>query len=129
MHTRLNSRRFAAALMAASLVTSAAATPALAQSSQQSDVKTDWSEQKIEQFVQASMAVGEAQEEWGSRIQQAEGQEKKRELQQKANEEVQEAIEDEGLSTQEYNKIYQAAQQDQELMNELTERIQEAKQN
>ena len=129
MQNRLNSRRFAAALMAASLVTSAAAAPALAQSSQEGDVKTDWSEQKIEQFVQASMAVGETQEEWSSRIQQAEGQEKKRELQQQAQKAVQEAIEDEGLSTQEYNKIYQAAQQDQELYNELTERIQEARQN
>jgi len=129
MQSRLNSRRFAAAIMAASLVTSAAATPALAQSGQQSEVKTNWSDQKIEQFVQASMAVGEAQEEWRSRIQEAEGQEKKRELQQKANEATQEAIEEEGLSTQEYNKIYQAAQQDQELYDELTERIQQARKN
>lgn len=122
-------RRLAAALLAVSLVGTTAAAPAMAQDNQQSQVKTDWSDQKIEQFVQASLAIGEAQEKWGERIQNAESQQKKRQLQQQANTQVKKAIEEEGLTTAEYNRIYKAAEQDKDLYNELTDRIQDAREN
>ena len=121
-------RRLAAALLAVSLVGTTAA-PAMAQTNQQSQVKTDWSDQKIEQFVQASLAIGEAQDKWAKRIQNAENQQKKRKLQQQANMQVKKVIEDQGLTTAEYNRIYKAAEQDKDLYNELTDRIQDAREN
>jgi hypothetical protein len=122
-------RRLAAAVLAVSLVGTTAAAPTLAQENEQNQVKTDWSEQKIEQFVQASIALGEAQDKWGERIRNAESQQKKRQLQQQANMQVKKVIEDQGLSTAEYNRIYKAAEQDQELYKEITARIQEAREN
>lgn len=129
MAFRNTTRGVIAALLSAGLVMSAAAPAAAQNTQQQGQVKTDWSEEKIEQFVQASVAISEAQSKWTQRIQQAESQEKKQKLQKQANEAVLQKIKDQGLSTSEYNRIYKAAEQDKEFYNELTDRIEKAKNN
>lgn len=105
-----------------------AAAPAAAQSTgqgQQQQVKTDWSEQKLDAFAEASVAINEMQSKWQERISNAESQEKQAEIRQEANEAVTGTIEDSGLSPKEYNQIYQAARQDQELYEDLMTRIED----
>ena len=60
-------------------------------------------------------------EKYRDQFQQAENQEEAREIQQSAQEEMIAAVEDAGLTPQEYNMIIQQAQNDEELRGRLEE--------
>lgn len=132
MQTRIAARTALSTLVAIGLAIGTVA-PAAAQSTEQQgqeeSVKTDWSDQKLEAFADASVAINEVQAEWRPRIAEAESTEEQQQARQKANQAVQQVIKDEGLSLEEYDEIYKAAQQDRELYSDLMARIEEERGN
>jgi len=117
--SRVVSRSLAAALSLAFVA--AAGQPAFAQSSDdgqgqsQQDVKTDWSEQKLQQFATAATDVKAVFDEYRPKIKNAENADKMNKMQKQASDEAAQAVKDSGLSVQEYNRINQAIQADKDL--------------
>ena len=95
----------------------AASGPALAQEAQ-----TEFSDQQLESFVVAAIAVDEVIREWNPRIQAAENEEQAAQLREEANAALLETIaQTEGMSVEQYQEIGQALQNDPELANRVNE--------
>tara|TARA_B100000678_G_C17847360_1_gene357762 strand:+ start:144 stop:530 length:387 start_codon:yes stop_codon:yes gene_type:complete len=75
------------------------------QGMEQSQQPTDFSDEELQQFVNLQDSIGEIREEYVSQIEAAESEDKARQLQQEAQSEMVSAIEDAGMSVQEYNAI------------------------
>lgn len=91
---------------------------------QQQAPEIDVSDEQLEQFVDAMTAVQEISGKYTEQFQSAETAEDAQAIQQQAQEEMIAAVNDSGLSADEYNTIVQAVQTDEELrarMQELTE--------
>lgn len=97
----------------------ASGTLQLAQSTQQQSV--EFTDEKIEAFVEAREQVVEISKKWEDRLSNAESQEELRSLQQESQEEMVEAVRDEGISVNEYNLIVDATQTDEELRKRVNE--------
>lgn len=91
----------------------------------QQDSVPDVSEEQIEAFVQAYVRLSEVREEYTARVQAAEDQEEARQLQQEANEAMTTAIEETGLSVEEYQQVALAINADAELRDRVTEMLSE----
>lgn len=74
----------------------------MAQSQQQAD---DFSDEDLQQFVDLQGEIGDIREEYVSKIEEADSEDKARELQQEAQSAMVEAIEAAGMSVQDYNAI------------------------
>ena len=72
---------------------------------EQSQQPADFSDEELQQFVSLQDSIGEIREEYVSQIEAAESEDKARQLQQEAQSEMVSAIEDAGMSVQEYNAI------------------------
>ena len=72
---------------------------------EQSQKPADFSDEELQQFVNLQDRIGEIREEYVSQIEAAESEDKARQLQQEAQSEMVSAIEDAGMSVQEYNAI------------------------
>lgn len=83
---------------------------------------TDISDADIEAFAAALTDVQEIGQAWTQRMQEAEDQEEIAAMREDARDEMAGAIEDHGLTVEEYNEIATAAQDDPEL----AQRIQQA---
>lgn len=97
----------------------ASGTLQLAQSTQQQSV--EFTDEKIEAFVEAREQVVEISKKWEDRLSNAESQEELRSLQQESQEEMVDAVRDEGISVNEYNLIVDATQTDEELRKRVNE--------
>lgn len=84
----------------------------------------DIDEQQLEAFVVARAEVQEIQQEYTQRLQATEGNEQAAELQAEAQEKMVSAVENEGLSVQEFNQIADAAQNDPEVREKVQEMAQ-----
>ncbi|MBK1734580.1 hypothetical protein CKO15_04620 [Halorhodospira abdelmalekii] len=84
-----------------------------------------FSDAQVERFVQAYLDIIDIQEAYTSEIQEADGGEQARELQEQANDDMVSAIEDNGLSVPEYSEIANAMDMDPELRDEVSSRIRE----
>ena len=85
------------------------------QEMQQQDVKTDWSEQKLQQFATAATDVKEVFDEYRPKIKNAESSDQANAMQKEASDKAAKAVKDSGLSVEEYNQINQAIQADEKL--------------
>ena len=65
----------------------------------------DFSDKELQNFVELQDKIGDVREDYVSQIESAESEDKARELQQKAQTEMVEVIEDQGMSVEEYNAI------------------------
>ncbi|MEQ6886144.1 DUF4168 domain-containing protein [Salicola sp. Rm-C-2C1-2] len=72
---------------------------------EQSQKPADFSDEELQQFVDLQDRIGEIRKEYVSQIEAAESEDKARKLQQEAQSEMVTAIEDAGMSVQEYNAI------------------------
>ncbi len=79
----------------------------------------DFERQELETFLQARADVLDIQEEYSNRLQSAEDDQAVAELQSEAREKMVAAVQDAGLSVDEFNRIAQAAQNDPEVAAEL----------
>ena len=109
------------------VLTAAALALALAASgSAWAQAQTEFSDQQLESFVVAALAVDELIREWNPRIQAAENEEQAAQLREEANAELLETIaETDGMTVEEYQEIGQAAQADAELAARINEIYQE----
>ena len=87
-----------------------------------SHAQSSFSEQKLEAFVAAAVAVTELSEEWKQRIGEAGSEEKAEELRQQANQELVAAVEGtDGITVEEYKDISEAARDDPQLSAKIRE--------
>ncbi len=116
-----------AALGALALATAPVVAAHAQQSSEQAPAATQAQidDAKVEAFAMASLKVEKLNKKWAPRLADAEGQDEVQTLREEATTEMTEAVQSSGLSVEDYNKIYRAAQQDQALAS----RIQELRQN
>lgn len=110
-------RLTAAALAALALATGGAAlAPAPAAAQSQSAEAASFSDQQLESFAVAAIEVRDIRNRYVPQIKKAGSQEEKQQLAQKAQSEMQSAVESTpGISVADYNAIIQAASQDKEL--------------
>lgn len=115
------------ALAIAALFSSSAvmAAPQQAQAEQeqmmQQQQSVELTDAMLEKFVAAMSSVQEISSKYSEQFQSAEDAEQAQEIQRKAQEEMVAAVNDSGLSPQEYNAIVQRVQQDEELRARLQE--------
>ncbi len=88
--------------------------------------EVDLSEQDIDTFVNAFVAVQEVREDFAERLQGADNEGDAQAMQQEAQDEMVSAVEDAGMSVEEYNEVAMALQNDPELMQEVQERAEAA---
>lgn len=84
----------------------------------------DFSDEELENFVELQDKIGDVREDYVSQIESAESEDKARELQQKAQTEMVEVIEDAGMTVEEYNAIavaYNSNPEIQERVDEMSE--------
>ncbi len=85
--------------------------------------QADFSDEELEDFVALQDEIGEVREEYVSQIEAAESEDEARQLQQEAQTEMVEVIEEAGMSVEEYNAIAVAYNSDpsvQERVDELS---------
>lgn len=103
------------------------AVPAVAQGTQQqAPAAADYGEEELRAFALASLEVQDLNDKWVPRLSEAESQEEAQQLRSEATSEMADAIQDEGLSLEEYNAIYDQARQDAELASQIQNYQQEA---
>lgn len=131
-------RTSAKAILAAAAIATAGlgglATPAAAQSSsgqqqQQQQVKTDWSDQKLQGFVKTAMAVREVYSDWRPKIKNAENKEEEKKLRKQANDEAVKVVKDSSLTVDTYTKINRAMRKDPEFYKKVRGMMQSEMQN
>jgi hypothetical protein len=84
--------------------------------------QSEFSDQQLESFVVAAIAIDGVIREWNPRIQAAENEEQAAQLREEANAELLETISKaEGITIDEYQEIGQAAQNDPELAARINE--------
>ena len=102
-------------VVAAVMFMGAELTDVRAQQQQQPAMPPELSQGQIETFADAALDVRQVQQDFNAEMQDAQDAEEMERLQQQAQEQAQQAIEDNGLSVDEYNAIVQAANQDPQL--------------
>ncbi|MDQ2076592.1 DUF4168 domain-containing protein [Marinimicrobium sp. ABcell2] len=83
----------------------------------------DVSDEDVNNFVDAYISVQEINQEYTQRLQDVDDPEQATELQQEAQNKMQEAISDAGLSISEYQQIANQAGQDEQLRNQIEEAL------
>jgi hypothetical protein len=88
--------------------------------------QTEYSDQQLESFVVAALAIDEVIREWNPRIQAAENEEQATQLREQANAALLETIsKTDGITIDDYQEIGQAAQSNPELAARINEIYQE----
>lgn len=114
--------RTAAAAMAATALAAGFALPAFAQAETETPQATQPAaptEEDLQSYAAAALEVQSLLEEWQPQIEAAESPEQANEIGQQAQAEMVMAVEAEGLSVEEYNRITQLAQTDPELQSRI----------
>ncbi|RZQ55752.1 hypothetical protein CWI82_00095 [Pseudidiomarina tainanensis] len=123
-------RKTMTALILTALFASASVVNATAVAQQQGQAQEQMMQQQqnveitegmLESFVVAMSNVQKISNKYSEQFQSAEDAEQAQEIQRKAQEEMVAAVNDSGLSPQEYNAIVQRVQQDEELRARLQE--------
>jgi Domain of unknown function (DUF4168) len=104
-----------------------AAPPAMTQEQPQTPTmqSAEFSEQQIDAFVDAATEVQRVQTELDARAQEAQNPEEVAQLQQQAQQEASQAVQDSGLSIDEYAAIAEAANQDPDLYAQIVDKMQQ----
>jgi hypothetical protein len=105
------------AALAVAFVFTAAALPAAAQQS----APTEISQEQLAAFAAAAQRVQELNQKWIPQINQAESDAENAQMREQAMQEMTAAVRDEGLTVEEYNQIYDAAQRSPEVMQQIEE--------
>jgi hypothetical protein len=96
-----------------------------AQQQQQPTMPSELSQGQIETFADAAIDVQRVQQDFDAQLQAAENAEEIEQLQQQAQQEARQVIEDKGLSVDEYTAILQAANQDPQLYAMIVETMEQ----
>lgn len=90
---------------------------------QEQQTQADVSNGELEEFARAQMAISEIQAQYQNQVANVETQEEMTSLQQQANEQMVQAIEETELSVEEYNQIANAIQADPQLQEQYMNMI------
>ena len=96
-----------------------------AQQQPQPAMPSELSQSEIETFADAAIEVQRVQQEFDSQVQAAQNAEEIEQLQQQAQQDARQAIENHGLSVDEYTAILQAANQDPQLYAMIVETMEQ----
>lgn len=83
-------------------------------------------EEKLKSYANAMIEVRKISQEYNEELQSAQSQEEQQAVRTEATQVMTEAIQDEGLSVKEYNRIYQAASANPDLAKKVNEYLREA---
>ena len=86
---------------------------------------SELAQSQIETFADAAIEVRRVQQDFDAQVQAAQNAEEIEQLQQQAQQQARQAVEDKGLSVDEYNAILQAANQDPQLYAMIVETMQQ----
>lgn len=92
---------------------------------QQPPAAIDVSDQQLEQFAEAQVAIIEIQQDFSGRLQGVDDPERAHELQVQANDEMTDAVGEAGLDVESFNAIAMAIQHSPELQQRLTHMLQD----
>lgn len=92
---------------------------------QQQAPEIEVGEQELRSFTEAQVEIESLRGEYQTRLQEAGGQEEARQIEQEANEEMVQVVEDQGLDVQRYTQIARAIDSDPELRQRFMELRQE----
>ncbi|WP_110686827.1 DUF4168 domain-containing protein [Salinicola aestuarinus] len=116
-------QRITALIAAATMTAGVISAPAMAQDTadsgaqaQQGAAAQNFSDEQLQQFADASQDIASVSQDYTEQLQNASGDEEQQEIRKQANEEMIEAVQDSGMSVEEFNSIGQAIQQDPQLM-------------
>jgi len=124
------------ALLAAALIALAgvAGIPSagLAQSSgsdsqQQAEPKTDWSDQKLQNFVQTAIAVRDVYAEWRPKMEKAESKDERKQMRKQANDAALKKVRASSLTVKEYTEINRAMRKDPEFFKKVKQMMKNAR--
>ena len=90
---------------------------------QQQEPEVDISDVDLDKIADAYEAVNEVREEFQAELEGVEDHERAQQLQMEVRDKEVEAVENQGVEVDTYNQVMRAAQMDQELENELRERL------
>ncbi len=90
---------------------------------QQQAPEVDLSDAELDKVAEAYEAVTEVREDFQADLEGIEDPEAAQEMQEEAGEKMVEAVENQGLEVETYNQAMEAAQIDEELRNDLLERL------
>ncbi|MCC5812295.1 MAG: DUF4168 domain-containing protein [Ectothiorhodospiraceae bacterium] len=85
----------------------------------------DFDREELEKFADAYVKVGEIHTEYSQRLQEVESTDEAQNLQQEANDEMVQAIQDAGLEVQDYSAIAAALERDPEMREDVVGMIEE----
>lgn len=125
-------QRITALLAAATMTAGIASVPAMAQDTadsgsqaQSQGAAQNFSDDQLQQFADASQNIASISQDYTEQLQNASGDEQQQEIRQQANEEMVEAVQDSGMSVEEFNSVGQAIQQNPQLMQRVQGMVQE----
>ena len=114
-----------AGTVGAVMLMGAGLTEVRAQQQPQPAMPSELSQSEIETFADAAIEVQRVQQEFDSQVQAAQNAEEIEQLQQQAQQDARQAIENHGLSVDEYTAILQAANQDPQLYAMIVETMEQ----
>ena len=117
---------FGLAVSAAPGIAAAGQTP-MTVAQAQTQTQTSFSDEKLQAFASAAVAVRDIRQEHAQKIQGVTDKEKHAEIVDESIQKMTTAVEEEpGITVEEYNQINQASQQDQQLAQKIQGYLQEA---
>lgn len=119
--TRLASLFFAAIVMLQGIAVAQDLQPVQSPADAQAQHYTD---QEVDMFVSSYKAIMEVREKYAAQLQDEQDEEKVREIQDRANEEMTSKVGQFGLGTEKYNEMAQNLQTNPELMERVMKKLQ-----
>lgn len=126
-------QRITAFLAAAMMTTGLASAPVLAQESADSGSQAqapaqNFSDDQLQQFADASQDIAMISQDYTEQLQNASDEGEQQEIRQQANDEMVQAVQESGMSVEQFNSIGQAIQQDPQLMQRVKGMVQQPQQ-
>ncbi len=100
--------------------------PAQAQQAPQQQQQMNFSDDDLRSYALAALQVRDISRDFQPRLEEAETPEEQNTVREEAMEEMVSAVQEQGLSVQDYNTIYQAAQSDQQIAEKVSQYMQDA---
>lgn len=93
---------------------------------QQQPAPVEYSDEQLASFAAAAERVQELNSKWVPQIAEAQNESESAQMREQALQEMEQAVRDEGLTVEEYNGIYDAAQRDPSVMQQIESHRQNA---
>jgi len=126
-------QRITAFLAAAMMTTGLVSAPVMAQDAADSGSQAqapaqDFSDEQLQQFADASQDIASISQDYTEQLQNASDEGEQQKIRQQANDEMVQAVQDSGMSVEQFNSIGQAIQQDPALMQRVQGMVQQQQQ-